>query len=627
MKFKLCLIVLLLNLLSIINTSADTLRVNNFLAKAWEYKRKNTDSSLYFSKLAKTEATRINFKKGVALSYKMEASSWYNKGEYSKAIELAIVALKKLNEINASKIDLASTNNLIGLANMSKGDYDEAEIYFIKARNLYQNVNDILGEVSTIHNLGVVNFYLGNYDKAMELYTKALSKCEGKGDLQTESDILINVGILLNQEMQFEKAISYYRKAYQIQSKLNDRRGMGQTLSSIGTCYFSQSNLDSSLYYHKASLDTFKAGKMYSGIAQSLCNTGDILLLKKDYNAALKLYLEALELRTKTEERYGLTVTYNNIAKVFTALNNWFEAEKNFKVAEQYAQQLNSAYLMSEIYQARALMYEKKGDFKSAFIDINQYHQLKDSLYSNEKSKVISELQTRYNSEKAENELLIKSNKIQSLEKEKRLNQIKYYSLLALAITAAFAFWQFNTKKKTVLENKLLQSEKEKFYLESQGKLSKTKLEKETIEKELVLKELEHKKQELVQMALYISQQNEFLENLHKNISISKANNKSTLILEKELEQKLNLDKQREQFKLNINLINEDFYNLLHYKFPNLTDGEKKLCAMLRLNLSSKEIASIQNISPKSVDMSRYRLRKKLNLPADKELSDYLAEI
>ena len=48
---------------------------------------------------------------------------------------------------------------------------------------------------------------------------------------------------------------------------------------------------------------------------------------------------------------------------------------------------------------------------------------------------------------------------------------------------------------------------------------------------------------------------------------------------------------------------------------------------MLRLNLSSKEIASIQNISPKSVDMSRYRLRKKLNLAADTELSDYLAEI
>ena len=152
-------------------------------------------------------------------------------------------------------------------------------------------------------------------------------------------------------------------------------------------------------------------------------------------------------------------------------------------------------------------------------------------------------------------------------------------------------------------------------------------LEKEQIEKELLINELDHKKQDLVQMALFISQQNDFLENLQKNISSSKASNKSTMILEKELEQKLNLDKQREQFKLNINLINEDFYNLLQIKFPNLTDGEKKLCAMLRLNLSSKEIASIQNISPKSVDMSRYRLRKKLNLPAETELSEFLAQI
>lgn len=510
---------------------------------------------------------------------------------------------------------------------MSKGDYDKAEKFYAKAGILYKQANDILGEVSTIHNLGVVFFYLSNYEKAMEFYTQALKMCEGKNDLQTEADILINIGILFNQERQYVKAISYYRRAIQLQSKLKDRRGMGQTLSSIGTCFYAQNNLDSSFYYHKTSLDTFKAGKMDSGIAQSLNNMGDILLLKEDHKEALRFYMEALEIRKKTAEQYGLAISYNNIARVYTNIFNWPKAERNFMEAEQHAKSLNSPFLLSEIYQAKAYMHEKKGDFKNAYKELQQYHQIKDSLYTQEKSKVIAELQERYNVEKAENELLIKNNQIQSLEKEKRLNQFMYVGLLALSMLAAFAFWQFYTKKKTILENRLLQSERDNLFLESAGKLSQTKLEKEQVEKEMILKELDHKKQELLQMALYISQQNDFLENLQKNISTSKANNKSTLILEKELEQKLNLDKQREQFKLNINLINEDFYNQLHDKFPTLTDGEKKLCAMLRLNLSSKEIASIQNISPKSVDMSRYRLRKKLNLAADTELSDYLAEI
>ncbi len=78
---------------------------------------------------------------------------------------------------------------------------------------------------------------------------------------------------------------------------------------------------------------------------------------------------------------------------------------------------------------------------------------------------------------------------------------------------------------------------------------------------------------------------------------------------------------------MNIDLIHEDFFRKLNEKFPSLTENDKKLCAMLRLNLSSKEIASIQNIEAKSVDMNRYRLRKKLNISAEEDLNSFLASI
>jgi tetratricopeptide (TPR) repeat protein/DNA-binding CsgD family transcriptional regulator len=609
------------------SVKSDTLLVNRYLSLAWKYKRNNTDSTFYFSKLARQEALKISFKKGVALSYKMEASAWYNKGDYKKAITLGHLALKNLKEINATLNDMASTNNLIGLAHMSKGDYEDAEIFFLKAGELYKSIDDVLGEVSTIHNLGVVNFYLGNYKNAMEYYSKALKMCEKDNDMQTEADIIINIGILLNQEKQYTKAIEYYRKAFQKQYVLKDRRGMGQTLSSIGTCYFSQGNIDSSLYYHNASLDTFKRGKMDSGIAQSLNNIGDILLIQKKYNNALTYYQEALDIRLKSDERYGLAISYNNLAKVYSEQNQWSIAQINFMKAQRLSEEINSPYLLSEVFQARALMYERKGDFKNAYRDINNFHLLRDSLYDNEKSKAISELQQRYNSEKAENELLAKTNQIQLLEKEEKSTRYLYYTIVIVLLSLLFAAWQFYRTKKIALENKLLQSERDRLFHESEAVRTQANLEREVTEKQKISKELDLKKQDLIQMALYISQQNDFLENLNKNISVSKAKNHSTLALEKELEQKISLDKQREMFKLNINLINEEFYNRLQFKFPRLTDGEKKLCAMLRLNLSSKEIASIQNITSKSVDMSRYRLRKKLDVPVDIELSDFLLRI
>ncbi len=75
--------------------------------------------------------------------------------------------------------------------------------------------------------------------------------------------------------------------------------------------------------------------------------------------------------------------------------------------------------------------------------------------------------------------------------------------------------------------------------------------------------------------------------------------------------QDLSIDRDREKFQMHINEQNSSFIHRMGESFPSMTENEKRLTSLLRLNLSSKEIASILNISPKSVEMNRYRLRKK----------------
>ena len=75
------------------------------------------------------------------------------------------------------------------------------------------------------------------------------------------------------------------------------------------------------------------------------------------------------------------------------------------------------------------------------------------------------------------------------------------------------------------------------------------------------------------------------------------------------------------------NPVRQSFFLKLNDKFPKLTKNDKRLCSLLRLKLTSKEIATIQNISPSSVDITRHRLRKKLNITADVNLSDFLNKI
>ena len=82
-----------------------------------------------------------------------------------------------------------------------------------------------------------------------------------------------------------------------------------------------------------------------------------------------------------------------------------------------------------------------------------------------------------------------------------------------------------------------------------------------------------------------------------------------------------------EQFSLHFDAIHANFLKKIKNKYPALTATDLKLCAYIKLNMSSKEIAQILHISPKGVEVARYRLRKKLNLDQQANLADFLNDI
>lgn len=145
-------------------------------------------------------------------------------------------------------------------------------------------------------------------------------------------------------------------------------------------------------------------------------------------------------------------------------------------------------------------------------------------------------------------------------------------------------------------------------------------------------KELKFRQSEMITMAMSIIRKNEFLDSLKREIIKIKSRvddhetrlglNKLSLMIT----QDLSIDRDRERFQLLINEQNNNFNQRLSEAYPGLTDNEKRLVALLRLNLSSKEIASILNISPKSVEMNRYRLRKKLKVNPKTSLSDFIKD-
>lgn len=603
----------------------DTARINVILEIAYQYQRVNTDSCLKYAQQARTESEKIKFYHGEALSYKMMASAYQQKGEMPVAEKLAMIAFEKLS-LYGTLTEKGDVTNLLGLIYMGQAKYYQAEKYYKDALSIYIDTDDSVGVVIALHNIGVVNFYRGDYAVVAQYYRESLKLAEKLDNKRFVNVNLLNLGLLFSSQKDYHKAKQYIKKALINFRASGETSGEANAMVHLASAYFNEGSLDSALVTNQEALRLYRELGGENGISQALSHIGDIMVEYGKFGEAKNYFSEAIQLRRKNEDPYGLAISYTGMANAIYGLGNITESKLYYDSALTISQNIGTIWQTVEVYQSIASFHANQGNYQQAFEAMQKFAQFKDSLFTTEKMEVVKELEAQYETTLAQRELSVqkKENKIL-----KRSNNLFVFLLVALGVIILLVVLLGITQiKRTKLANQknLEIAEKNRLLAESQQKATAAELERSKIEQEKTLAELQFKKKELTQLALHINQQNDFLESLKNNIKEISVT-PEVKSLERELDAKLNLDKQREDFELNIDLINEDFYRKLTEKFPQLNENEKKLCAMIRLNLSSKEIAAIQNISSKSVDMNRYRMRKKLNLTGEEDLSKFLAEL
>jgi len=168
--------------------------------------------------------------------------------------------------------------------------------------------------------------------------------------------------------------------------------------------------------------------------------------------------------------------------------------------------------------------------------------------------------------------------------------------------------------------------------LSAQQEIVKLRNEKLKIENEKNKAEVELKTKELASYAMQVTQKNETLFSMKEQLNqISQKVNpdaqKHLQKLIKKIDQSTNQKEDWEKFEVYFDQVYEDFTKKLRELYPNLTPSDIKLCAYLRMNLSTKEIAPLLNISIRGVEISRYRLRKKLDIPTSENLIDFMMKL
>ncbi|MCB0409454.1 MAG: tetratricopeptide repeat protein, partial [Flavobacteriales bacterium] len=507
-----------------------------------------------------------------------------------KASSLKIQAQTYLNN-NEFLRALGADKEALLLYSILEKEVDRGEI-LLHIGNIYQKIND--------------------YDNAIKNYLEALSLFE-----KNEESLLIPqtkkaIGELYVQLDQCHLAFNYLFDVQSIYTNdsITYQNEFSDLFHSIGIAYGNCGNLDSSLYYFNTSMNLLALNDSSLVLGGMLNNIGAIYSKKGENKKAINYYRQSLQLFQKLNNTNGIAVSKSNIAYVFKKQKKFSESISLYNEALMLFEESNSLLYLRDNYYNLSEVYKEIKDYKNALYYNNLYISLDDSITNSEILGKIASLQTQFEIRKKDQELLLLEQEKQIIEKDRTLKQTQQYILIGgLIILILITFLIYRNMKISLRHNQL-----------------KQKILKQ--EKDELTQDLDYKNKELEEFALKIIQKNELLIKLKsdiKQIDSSLPENKEKL---KELSSSINsslyIEKDRKEFELQLNKTYQSFFLKLDKQFPDLSKNERRLCSLLVLDLSSKDIATILNISPESVKKNRYRLRKKLNLETDENLTHFL---
>ena len=210
-------------------------------------------------------------------------------------------------------------------------------------------------------------------------------------------------------------------------------------------------------------------------------------------------------------------------------------------------------------------------------------------------------------------------------------NPVPVFILLGMVLVLSVLYVYNRSRREEALRQRLMNAREEQV-VSTQKALSALEVRVETNEKDL-LNKLDIKRKELVDFAVGVSDQKAFMEKVYEELSHTKdlpdgpEKNQSLEEVLSQLRERMYFSREMNDFYARTEVLHRDFNMRLKEAFPDLTEGERKLAILLRQGFSSKYIASLMNITPKSVEIGRYRLRLKLGLDRSVNLVQYIKSI
>ena len=389
-------------------------------------------------------------------------------------------SLKTLLE-KASGIEKANLLTQIGDDYQKDEHYQKAIIYYQKALKIYSESKDTLLQASVLENIGNAYYYLFDFDKAINYFIKALKRYEQNNNPYGVLSTLNCIANTYSRCFNKEKALEYYLRSYEMSKKYGDDEGLSNVLNNIGLVYLNDykdyekalAYLNESLLFAEKSNDSIDMSIQFQNIAL-------VYLKMEKYEPALKYFFIALKLAEKHNYKLVIVGSCINIANLYIKTNNIESAKEYLDRSLIISKNIGSKGTQTTIYKLYTLYYAIKGDLKKMWEYANLGEVTNDSVTNERSERLIAEMQTKYETEKKEQQ--IKMLNIKNKLKEAKL-QARTYWLLIFIIAFALVLIYIILKRNLLFANKTI-VQKNLEIVASENKLNNTNAKLNSIDNE-----------------------------------------------------------------------------------------------------------------------------------------------
>ncbi|WP_378176518.1 hypothetical protein [Aquimarina sp. SS2-1] len=566
----------------------------NIIDDIFKYYRENDTSKLKgYVQEQLTLSKKIGYQKGIAKSWNNYANFYYSKKTWDSAKIYYEKALRKFETLNAPKEQSEIRYTLAGVALNNEQGYDESNKIHRANIEFYKKIQDTNFLAKSYSSIAWNHLVKGNYYLALDQNIKAIDYLEKLKDSTQLSQSYRLMSAIECELMHHKKALEYAEKCL-LFKKANSKHFIGGVYNTMGIIYTNQKDFKKadSIFDKALDLAIEVDNKHLQKLA--LINHSRSFEDREDYNSALDKVKAYLDIEKELPEKRMSSLGFLGMGSVLVKLDKAKEAKIYLDKAVIKAKIENVKSRMILAYQNRAEAFLKLNDYKMAYEDYKMYATLKDSVYNEAKSKQIEEMRAIFDTEKKEQEIINQKNEIELLTVKDEVNNLQKLLLalgLFIALISTYAFFQRNRKNR--------------------------------LEKEKAKADLEFKTKELTTHALHLAKKNEVLNDLKQKAKILKADANADPGYQM-LIQTINFDLQDdnnwENFSKYFEQVHKGFNNKAQELFPNITANDLRLMALLKMNLSSKEIANILNISSDGIKKARQRLRKKMGIDSNVSL-------